>query len=376
MHVVHLGKYYPPYRGGIETVVEQLCRGLVRHGVEVTAVVSNDGPDTADERLFGVRVLRLGRNAVINSQPLNWTLVRTLRGLSCDVLHFHTPNPVGALAVLAARPTQPLVVTHHSDIVRQRILGPLASAAQALLYRHAAALVAATPRHIEFSPVLRRFEGKCRVIHFPIDSAPYNEAPARWDDELPPAWQADPLALFVGRLVYYKGLEVLIDALRSTDRARLVIVGVGPLHAALQDRVRTLGLASRVAFLGALSDDRLRSLYKCARFLVLPSTAPSEAFGMVQLEAMAGGTPVISTDLKSGVPYVNQHERTGLVVPPGDPLALAAAMRRLIEDASYARALGEAARQRVLAEFQVDRVIEAHVQLYTAITLRGAGSEF
>jgi len=376
MHVVHLGKYYPPYRGGIETVVEQLCRGLVRQGVQVTAVVSNDGSDTVDENLFGVRVLRLGRSALINSQPLNGSLVSTLRELKCDVLHFHTPNPVGALAVLAARPRQPLVVTHHSDIVRQRILGPLANAAQALLYRRAAALVAATPRHIEYSPVLRRFEQKCCVIHFPIDAGPYIEAPARWDDQLPLEWQAEPLALFVGRLVYYKGLDVLLDALKSTDGARLAIVGVGPLHDELLHRVRALGLASRVAFLGALPDERLRSLYKCARFLVLPSTAPSEAFGMVQLEAMAAATPVISTNLRSGVPYVNQHERTGLVVPPGDHLALAAAMKTLLEDASYAKALGEAARQRVLAEFQVDRVIAAHIQLYEATTVRGVAAEF
>jgi rhamnosyl/mannosyltransferase len=376
MHIVHLGKYYPPYRGGIETVVEQLCRGLVRQGVQVTAVVSNDGPATVDERLFGVRVLRLGRDAVINSQPLNWRLVSTLRELDCDVLHFHTPNPLGALAVLAARPTQPVVVTHHSDIVRQRILGPLATAAHALLYRRAAALVAATPRHIEYSSVLRRFQAKCGVIHFPIDAVPYDEAPARWDEQLPADWQGQPLALFVGRLVYYKGLDVLLDALHSTDRAHLAIVGVGPLRAQLVERVRALGLASRVKFLGALSDERLRSLYKCARFLVLPSTATSEAFGMVQLEAMAAGTPVISTDLKSGVPYVNQHKKTGLVVPVADSGALAGAMKTLLDDEVYATALGAAARQRVLAEFQIDRVIDAHIQLYTATVGRGASSEF
>jgi rhamnosyl/mannosyltransferase len=169
---------------------------------------------------------------------------------------------------------------------------------------------------------------------------------------------------------------VLLDALHSTSRGRLAIVGVGPLHAQLLARVQALGLASRVRFLGALSDERLRSLYKCARFLVLPSTAPSEAFGMVQLEAMAAGTPVISTDLKSGVPYVNQHERTGLVVPPADSVALARAMKTLLDDEAYAAALGEAGRQRVLAEFQVDRVIDAHLRLYAATLRPGDASEF
>lgn len=377
MHVVHVGKYYPPYRGGIETVVEQLCRGLASRGVEVTAVVSNDSRATVDEQLHGVRVLRLGRSAVVSSQPLNLQLVRTLRDLRFDVLHFHTPNPLGALAVLAARRTEPVVVTHHSDIVRQRILGTPATAAHALLYRRAAALVAATPKHIEYSPVLRRFESLCRVIHFPIDALPYANAPACWDEQLPVEWQADPLVLFVGRLVYYKGVDVLLEALRLTDRARLAIVGVGPLHAALVARAQALGIASRVKFLGALPDARLRSLYKCARFLVLPSVAPSEAFGMVQLEAMAASRPVISTDLESGVPYVNQHGTTGLIVAPGDPQALAAAMKTLIDDPEYARVLGEAAERRVLAEFHVERVIDAHLELYAAAVRRNKpGSEF
>ncbi len=335
--------------------------------MQITALVSNDGPGTIDETIDGVRVLRLGRATELNSQPLSLRLVPTLRRMRFDALHFHTPNPVGALAILAARRTEPIVVTHHSDIVKQRLLGVPATFAQSLLYSRAAALVAATPKHIEHSIALRRFESRCRVIHFPIDAAPYVDAPSTWDEQLPPAWQGEPLVLFVGRLVYYKGLEVLLEALRVTPRARLAIVGVGPLATSLGEQAVRLGLADRVKFLGAVPDGRLRSLYKSARFLVLPSTAPSEAFGMVQLEAMAAGRPVISTDLKSGVPYVNQHGLTGLIVPPGDPQALAAAMKTLLEDEPRALALGLAAQRRVLAEFHVDKVVDAHVELYASL---------
>lgn len=376
MHVLHVGKYYSPYRGGIETVVEQLCRGLVRRGVEITALVSNDGPDTVDETIDGVRVLRLGRSAELNSQPLNWRLVPVLRRLRFDALHFHTPNPIGALAVLAARRAEPIVVTHHSDIVRQRWLGVPATAAQSWLYARAAALIAATPKHIEHSPVLRRFESRCRVIHFPIDAVPYLDAPPHWDEQLPSAWQNEPLVLFVGRLVYYKGLDVLLEAMRLTPQARLAVVGVGPLMTGLVEKATALGITDRVKFLGSVPDDRLRSLYKRARFLVLPSVAPSEAFGMVQLEAMAAGRPVISTDLKSGVPYVNRHEVTGLIVPPSDQLALAAAMKVLLENEPYASSLGEAAQRRVLAEFHVDQVVAAHHELYASFVRNAPGSEF
>lgn len=376
MHVVHVGKYYPPYRGGIETVVEQLCRGLAARGLEVTAVVSNDNHSTVEEQMHGVRVLRLGRSVELNSQPLNFRLVQTLRELRFDLLHFHTPNPVGALAVLAARRAEPFVVSHHSDIVKQRILGRPATAVQSLLYRRAAALIAATPKHIEHSPVLRGFESLCRVIHYPIDAIPYANAASVWDEQLPSSWQGEPLVLFVGRLVYYKGINVLLYAMQRLTQGRLAIVGVGPLQSELAAQARALGISERVQFLGAVSGPRLGSLYKHASFLVLPSVAPSEAFGMVQLEAMAAGRPVISTDLKSGVPYVNQHQITGLVVPPADAPALAAAMKRLIEDPGYARSLGDAAQRRVIAEFHVDRVMDAHIELYTAALARNtAGSE-
>lgn len=372
MRVLHVGKYYSPYRGGIETVVEQLCRGLVRRGVEVTALVSNDGAGTVDETIDGVRVLRLGRAAELNSQPLNLRLVPTIRQLRFDVLHFHTPNPIGALAVLAARRSEPIVVTHHSDIVRQRLLGRPATAAQSWLYSRAAALIAATPKHIEHSPTLRRFESSCHVIHLPIDALPYRDAPSSWDEQLPSTWRGEPLVLFVGRLVYYKGVEVLLEALRLTPRACLAIVGVGPLMNRLVQQAAALGIVERVKFLGSVPDGRLRSLYKSARFLVLPSVAPSEAFGMVQLEAMAAGRPVISTDLKSGVPYVNQHGVTGLIVPPSDPQALATAMTSLLNDEPRALSLGQSAQRRVLSEFHIDQVVASHSELYANLVRKVA----
>lgn len=371
MHVLHVGKYYAPYRGGIETVVEQLCRGLVRRGLRVTALVSNDATRTERETLDGVEVIRLGRSGELASQPLNLGLVPALKTLSFDVLHFHTPNPLGALALLAARRSEPIVITHHSDIVRQRLLGTPATFAQSLLYERAAALVAATPRHIEYSRLLGKFSDRSHVIHFPIDAAPYAAAEAAWDPELPEAWRAKKLVLFVGRLVYYKGVEVLLDAMKLVDDAVLAIVGVGPLEPQLRERAARLGLLEQVRFLGGISEERLRSLYKVARFLVLPSVAPSEAFGMVQLEAMAAARPVISTNLRSGVPYVNQHGTTGLVVPPSDANALARAMRDLLGDEAYADSLGRNAQRRVLEEFDVDRVVEAHAELYASLA-RGA----
>jgi len=364
MHVVQLGKYYPPQRGGIETVVEGLARGLVRRGHEVTVVVSNDCPRDADERIDGVRVIRVARRALIASQPINPGLTRALSELSFDVLHVHTPNPLGALAALVASRGRPLVVSHHSDIVEQKLLGLPGRLAHAALYARASAIVAATPLHVRYSAMLRRFEERCRVIPFSLPERP-NGSPA--PPILPSGWLERPLALFVGRLVHYKGLQVLLDALAKCPSLRLAVVGSGPLRAQLVQKARDLGIEQRVAFVGNVSDQALQALYSACRFLVLPSILESEAFGLVQLEAMAAGRPVISTNLRSGVPYVNQHGRTGLLVPPGDAAALAAAMLRLCEDDALCARLGRAARLRV-AEFGEESVLDRWVELYAELS--------
>ncbi len=211
-------------------------------------------------------------------------------------------------------------------------------------------------------------EKKCRVIHFPIDAAPYAAASPSWDEGLPPAWLDDPLILFVGRLVYYKGLSVLLNALSLVPELFVVIVGVGPLRADLVAQVERLGLTARVTFLDSVAPSTLLGLYKTSSFFVLPSIARSEAFGMVQLESMAASRAVISTDLPSGVPYVNQHGKTGLVVPPNDAAALARAMQRLAEDPQFSARLGNNGRRRASEDFDIDHVVEQHVALYREIS--------
>lgn len=369
MRVVHLGKYYPPHRGGIESVTETLCRGLSERGLEVTVVVSNDSRETRDEMIDGVRIVRVGRQVELRSQPLNFGLARCLRSIPCDILHVHTPNPLGALAALQAAPATRIVALHHSDVIRQRLLGGAAAALHCLLYRRAAAVVAATPRHIEHSRLLRAFRERCHVIPFALRK-PVTSLGPTWDEALPERWRTEPLALFVGRLVYYKGLEVVLEALTRTRGLNLAVVGTGPLGQRLKASAARLGLERRVCFLDNVGEDRLHALYRACRFLALPSTAPSEAFGMVQLEAMSAGKPVISTRLASGVPFVNQHERTGLIVPPGDPAALASSMQRLARDEALAARLGHGARRRAATDFGVDQVLDLWLELYQRLSLR------
>ena len=366
MRVVHLGKYYPPHRGGIESVTETLCRGLVARGIDVTVLASNETADSRTDTVDGVRVVRVGRQAEFRSQPLNLGLVKALMSLDYDLLHVHTPNPVGVLTALGVCGNKPVVVTHHSDIIRQRVLGLAATFAHGLLYRKAAAVVAATPRHLEFSPILKRFRDRAQVIPFALANPIASEGTS-WDHSLPDRWRNTPLALFVGRLVYYKGLAVLLRALERAKDVNLAIVGTGPLKQSLVRMSTRLGLDSRLVFLGNLEEERLHALYRACRYLVLPSTSAAEAFGMVQLEAMSAGKPVISTRLDSGVPYVNQHERTGLIVTPGNHTELACAMERLGTDSALAARLGEGAKHRARNDFASERVLDQWLELYRGL---------
>ena len=290
-------------------------------------------------------------------------------GQGADVLLLHHPNPMAAAAVALARPTCPMVVFYHSDIVRQKALG----AACAILIRHvlrrAVSIVVTSPTMLLHSAPLRGFRGKCVVVPLGVD-------PARWapQAERERIEASDPLhaafgartVLFVGRLVYYKGVEVLLDAMASVPRAHLVLVGDGPLAEPLQRHARRLGIAERVHFAGRVAEERLRRYYHSAAVFALPSTERSEAFGIVQLEAMSAGLPVVSTRLKTGVPWVNRHRMTGLTVPPGDAGALAGALSELLDTPSLARRYGSNGQRRVRSRFTLAdfrqrlwRVVEA-----------------
>jgi rhamnosyl/mannosyltransferase len=172
--------------------------------------------------------------------------------------------------------------------------------------------------------------------------------------------------LFVGRLVYYKGLDVLCEAMTRCP-GTLLIIGTGPLEGAVRQWVDRRGLEARVTFVGDVPDDDLPAYYQACDMLVLPSTEKTETFGIVQLEAMAAGTPVVSTNLSTGVPWVNQDGASGLVVPPADAGALAEAVCRLGADAALRRRLGEGARARAVSMFSLERMVASFKDIVEAV---------
>jgi glycosyltransferase involved in cell wall biosynthesis len=368
MRVLQLGKYYYPYMGGIETHLDILCRGLRRH-VDVEAMVFNTRAETVHETVEGVPVTRCGQLLRFASNSVSLEMIAEISRRDFDVLHLHVPNPLAGAAYMAARKPKGhrLVITHHSDIVRQVALKQLIIPFMRLLLKRADAIVATSPDYLASSKELRPYKAKCQVIPYGIEVARLEpKADDRTAAQKIRRSFPGPIILGVGRLIYYKGFEIAVRAM-ATVGATLLLIGDGALRSNLESLARELGLTGRIHFIGEVHNRALLPYYLASDIFVLPSIARSEAFGIVQLEAMACGLPVVNTKLSSGVPFASRDGETGLTVPPGDAGALAAALRHLLDHQADRERFGKAGRRRVEQRFESDRMTSEHVKLYESI---------
>jgi glycosyltransferase involved in cell wall biosynthesis len=355
--VLHVGKFYPPSAGGMERVLETLCRSS-RGLVENHVLVANTSRATVRETIDDVAVTRVGTIGAVGSVHLAPALASWLRRMPADLIVLHEPNPWALLSYSIARPAAPLFIWYHSDVVRPALQYALFYAPLArFVYSRARRIIVSSPPLAEHATALAPYRDRIRVIPFGIE-------PSAWAaDGGPTSDSQAPFLLFAGRHVAYKGVDVLLRAL-SHNTACAVIVGDGPERTKWEAMAGALCLNGRVRFAGEVPDAELRRLMHACDALVLPSVTRAEAFGYVQLEAMACGKPVISTDVASGVSWVNQHMRTGLVVRAGDADALRAAIDRLSADQALRETLGAAGRARVEQQFTLERLRERLRALY------------
>lgn len=363
--ILHVGKFYPPVAGGMEQVLQSLCQ--VNGGEIVNrALVFNSKRYTMDETIDGIEVTRVGTIGAAGSVPIAPGFPVVLRRTRADAIVLHEPNPWALLSFTIARPRAPLAIWFHSEVVRPRLqyalfYHPVARPA----YRQAQRIVVSSPALAEHAAALAPYRDRIVVIPFGIDVARWDMTPAV--RERAAAIRADtgdrPLVLFVGRMVPYKGVDVLLRALAGTPAAA-VLVGRGPALNEWTTLARELKLGTRVRFAGQVPHEELIALYHACDLFVLPSITRAEAFGYVQLEAMACRKPVISTRLPSGVPWVNRDGETGMTVPPGDVAALSAAISTLAADGARCARMGAAGRARVESEFSLPRMRAAVAALY------------
>ena len=367
MRIAHVYKdYHPPMRGGIEQTIERMARWQVAAGHDVTVIVSaSGGRRSLTENVDGVHVVRVGEWARALSSPLCPGFPAAVARTRADLWHLHSPNPLGEASYQLARPAGVMVFTYYCDLSRQRALLPVYGPLVRALFRRADVLHAISPQALArpdslVAPWRERFQ----VVPLGIDAGPF----LALDRDRPGARElrerfGDPFLLFVGRLRHYKGLHVLLDAMPHVN-ARLVVVGEGPKGPALREQARRLGLADRVHFAGDVSEARLLDHVAAAGIGLLPSSTPTEAFGLAMVEFMAAGLPVISTELGTGTSYVNSHGETGLVVAANDPAALAAGITRLLADASLRARMGAAGRERARENFTTAAMMRGMDRLY------------
>ena len=344
IRVLLFGRYADAEFGGIERHVRTLAECL-RDEVQFVNLV--EGRGYAEDAPWPCPVHHSRAVATIASQPIcpgmPFTAARLHRSYRFQLAHLHLPDPMSHVAAMALPNDMPVVLTWHSDIVKQRNLFALYRPFLKRLVARAHAVIAATPAHFTALPQLARLvpSEKRAVIPYGFDLARY-KVPHPKSRELRERF-GEQVVFALGRHVYYKGFEYLIGAMAHVPRARLVLGGSGPLTAQLKDLATRLGVAGRVLFTGRIPDDELPAYYQACDVFCLPSVETSEAFGIVQVEAMAAGKPVVCCDLGNGVNWVNQHARTGLAVQPRDEHGLAVALKQLLEDGDLRAKLGREA---------------------------------
>ncbi len=383
MKILHLYKDYFPVLGGIENHIKWLAEGMAARGHDVRVLVTNSGRGDRNETINGVPVVKVSRHFNISSAPIGLEMAGQLRrlGRDADIVHLHAPYPPGELAQLLVGAGKRTVITYHSDIVKQAGLLRFYTPFLRALLRRADKILVASPPYVQSSAFLRPIHEqtpeKIAIVPFGIDLSRFAEPPPQPSPTvgeggsvkaqaaaIRACYGPGPLLLFVGRLRYYKGLRVLVQAMAQVENARCLIVGVGPLEAEIRAQVAELGLAERIFFAGEVDDAALPAYYRAADIFCLPSIHRSEALGIVLLEAMASGLPLISTELGTGTSWVNQNEVTGLVVAPEDPGALAAAIERLARNDEERRVFGQAGLNRAASEFGLEQMLTRTEAVY------------
>lgn len=364
MKVLQVNKLYYPHTGGIERVVQQLAEGL-KDKVDMEVLVCQEKGKSKQEYINGVKILRAGSLGVFSSVPISFSFIRQLRRLSreMDVIQFHMPFPLGDLACLLSGYKGKVVVWWHSDVVRQKTLMKFYRPIMERFLKRADVIIVATQGHIDGSDYLPKYKEKCVIIPFGVDQLIEQRADEYWNNKL--TVKKDMVRfLFVGRLVYYKGCDILIEAFRKVSNAELVMVGSGELEEVLKQQTNKYGMDNRVHFLGSIDDDQLSREFEVCDVFVLPSVLKSEAFGLVQIEAMAYGKPVINTNLPSGVPYVSIDGITGLTVEPSNSDTLAEAMQWMVDHEVERLAMGKMARERVKETYRMENMLNSVRKVY------------
>ena len=364
MRVLHFYKTsFPDTMGGTEQVINQIARGANKLGVKTDVLSLTPDRVARTVEINGYLAHRARMDIQIASTSISVSAFLRFSQLAkkADVIHYHFPWPFMDVVHFATRMKKPTVVTYHSDIIRQKYLLRLYRPLMQKFLTSVDRVVATSPNYLATSDVLAKLSDKVSVIPIGLDKTTYPQpTPAQlqyWREKLGPKF-----FLFVGVIRYYKGLHILLEAAQGTDYP-IAIVGAGPIEQELKVQAAQLGLRN-IHFLGHLPDEDKVALLTLCYGVVFPSHLRSEAFGISLLEGAMYSKPMISSEIGTGTTFINIGDKTGLVVPPSDPVALRQAMRYLWEHPKEAADMGRCAEERYWQHFTAEQMVKSYVNLY------------
>lgn len=379
MRVLHIGKFYPPFAGGMENFMGDLLPALERRNIHTAALVHGHefGRREAYEGDLAARIYRVPCYGSLLYAPISpgfaLALRREIRAFRPDILHMHLPNTSAflAMAIPCAREI-PWVIQWQSDIVNSDIDRRLAIAyrlyqpLERQFLKMAYAIIASSPPYFDTSKPLSSWREKCRVIPLGLDENRLKMPGKDLENWAEGRWQTGRTRIIsVGRLTYYKGHEVLIRAAVDLPQSHIIIVGEGDRKEHLRGLIRQLGLGGRVELTGFMPDEKLRALLATSDSFCLPSIERTEAFGLVLLEAMRYAKPVVASDVSgSGMGWIIRHMETGLLVKSGAVDDLTRALKLLCQRPDLRVRMAEAGRKRFHAVFRIDQVADRISSLY------------
>lgn len=368
MKILQIGKFYP-ILGGVEKVMYDLTNGFAARGIECDMLCANN--DTTIKQLI-IKELS-PRNKVIIcptkikmfATMLSPAMIKELkrRCNAYDIIHIHHPDPMAALALYMSGYKGKVVLHWHSDILKQAQLLKLYRPLQNWLIKRACKIVGTTPVYIKESPDLTSVQDKCTYLPIGIDKVPYNKDGV---EKIRNQYAGKKIIFALGRLVEYKGYEYLIDAAKELGDDYIVLIGGGgPLKEALQAQIDTNNLSDKVKLLGRVSDEDLPNYYYATDLYCLSSTMKTEAFAIVQIEAMSCGKPVVSTRIPgSGVAWVNAHNESGITVEIYNSKALSDAFKSILENNALYQEHSQGAEKRFNALFRKEVMIDKCLEIY------------
>lgn len=367
MKILQLGKFYP-IKGGVEKVMWDLTKGISARGIDCDMLCATlDGEKTIDFGEHGhvLCVKALAKKAATMLSPAMVGRLRRIAG-EYDIIHVHHPDPMACLALMLSGYKGKVVLHWHSDILSQKVLLAFYKPLQQWLVKRADLIVGTTPVYVQNSSALAAAQDK--VAYLPIGVDDVSKEAACMPSVLE-SLDGKKIVFSLGRLVPYKGFTYLVDAAKYLgDDYHVVIGGDGPLMPDLRRQISENGLQDKVTLLGRVSDEELPAWYQHSKLFCLSSIWKTEAFAIVQVEAMSCSRPVVATAIpESGVSWVNAHGVSGLNVPPEDSKALAQAIETICGDEEIYAGFSARARARFEEVFQYERMIDGCLDIYRGI---------